>query len=59
MQGGLATDAEHAEFHERTEKIVDAILEAPAEHLFIIHEVDVEIPRTGPDLSVGSVRKMR
>ncbi|MDD4568349.1 MAG: FmdE family protein [Methanoculleus chikugoensis] len=41
---GLATDAEHTEFHKRTEKIVEAIMKAPAEHLFIIHEVDAEIP---------------
>ncbi|KDE56006.1 FmdE family protein [Methanoculleus sp. MH98A] len=41
---GRATDAEHAEFHERTRRIVDAILEAPVEDLFIVREVDAEIP---------------
>lgn len=41
---GQATGAEHAEFHERMKKVVDAIRKAPAEDLFIIHEVDPEIP---------------
>lgn len=41
---GQATDAEYAEFRRRTEKIVEAILHAPAEALFIVHEVDAVIP---------------
>lgn len=41
---GQATEAEHAEFHERMEKVVEAIMKAPAEDLFVIHEVDAEIP---------------
>ena len=41
---GQATGGEHAEFHERANRIVEAILEAPAEQLFIIREVDAEIP---------------
>lgn len=40
----VATDAEQAEFHERVHRIVDTILEIPAEQLFIIREVDAEIP---------------
>lgn len=41
---GQATDAEYAEFCERREKVVDAIRKAPAEDLFIVKEVDAEIP---------------
>ena len=41
---GQATEAERAEFHERIRRVVDAILETPAETLFTIRNVDVEIP---------------
>ncbi|NLB00497.1 MAG: formylmethanofuran dehydrogenase [Methanomicrobiales archaeon] len=41
---GQATDAEYAEFCERREKVVEAILHAPVEDLFIVREVDAEIP---------------
>ncbi|WP_292521790.1 FmdE family protein [Methanoculleus sp.] len=41
---GRATDEEHAAFHERVHRVVDAILETPAETLFTIRDVDVEIP---------------
>ncbi|MFA7563270.1 MAG: FmdE family protein [Methanoculleus sp.] len=41
---GLATDAEYAEYRKKTEKIVEAILHAPVEDLFVVHEVDAVIP---------------
>jgi len=41
---GQATDEEQAEYRERTGRIVEAILEMPAEELFSIREVDVDIP---------------
>ena len=41
---GRASDKEHAEFHERTGRIVEALLHMPAEELFSIQNVDVEIP---------------
>lgn len=41
---GRATDEEHAAFHERVNRVVDAILETPAETLFTIRDVEVEIP---------------
>jgi formylmethanofuran dehydrogenase subunit E len=40
----VATEEEQAEFHERVHRVVDAILEAPAEVLFTIQDVEVEIP---------------
>jgi len=41
---GRASDEEHAEFRERTGRIVEALLHMPAEELFSIRNVDVEIP---------------
>jgi len=43
MQGRVP-DEEWAEYHERMHRIVEAILELPAETLFSVQEVDVEIP---------------
>ncbi|HOI12694.1 MAG TPA: FmdE family protein [Methanoculleus sp.] len=40
----VATEEELAEFHERVHRVVDAILEAPAEQLFTVREVDIKIP---------------
>lgn len=40
----VATEEEQAEFHERVHRVVDAILEAPAEQLFTVREVDIKIP---------------
>jgi len=41
---GKATDEEHAEFHERVHRIVDAIMEVPADEHFTIREADAAIP---------------
>lgn len=41
---GKATDEEHAEFHERTDRIVRTLLEMPAEELFTVKKVDAAIP---------------
>ena len=43
MQGRVP-DEEWAEFHERTHRVVEGILDLPAETLFSIQEVDSEIP---------------
>ena len=37
-------DEEWAEYRRRTDRLVEAILDLPAETLFTIREVDVEIP---------------
>ena len=41
---GKASGEEQAEFHERMHRIVDVIMEMPAEELFTIREVDPGIP---------------
>jgi len=41
---GEATDEDFAEYRRRTERIVEAILEIPAETLFSIQDVDAGIP---------------
>jgi len=41
---GEASDEEFAEYRRRTERIVEAILEIPAETLFSIQDVDTGIP---------------
>jgi len=43
MQGRVP-DEEWAEFRERTNRVVEAILDLPAERLFTIQAVDVDIP---------------
>ena len=43
MQGRVP-DEEWAEYRRRTDRLVEAILDLPAETLFTIREVDVEIP---------------
>jgi len=43
MQGRVP-DEEWAEFRERTDRVVEAILDLPAERLFTIQAVDVDIP---------------
>jgi len=41
---GEATGAERADFQEHVNRVVDAILEAPDDDLFIIRKVDQTIP---------------
>ncbi len=43
MQGRVS-DEEFAEYRRRTERMVDAILDIPAETLFSIQDVDAGIP---------------
>lgn len=43
MQGRVP-DEEWAEYRKRTNRIVEAILDLPAEKLFTVQEVDIEIP---------------
>ena len=42
---GEASDEEFGEYRRRTERIVEAILEIPAETLFSIQDIDAEIPK--------------
>nr|WP_320160957.1 FmdE family protein [uncultured Methanoregula sp.] len=44
VMGGTATPAEHKEFHERQAGVIDKILTMPFEELFLIKEVNPEIP---------------
>ncbi|MDV2480937.1 formylmethanofuran dehydrogenase [Methanoculleus sp. Wushi-C6] len=41
---GEATDTEHAEFHERVHKVVHTLLEMPAEEIFKIQDLNIQIP---------------